>query len=229
MEQGREIAEIGVNDLQVTRNPKTVLAQAKDVANELKAIVDSKGLTIKIGAGEHLQFEAWQLLATFFSITVKVESTKDLYEEEAFYGYEAAAVALKNGEVISRAESMCCIDEANWSNKPRFQLRSMAQTRACGKALRQVLSFVVALSGYQPTPAEEMEGVYPDEPGTPTPTRYKPKPSGGGSNSPSQAQVNLALKIVEAGGPLFTAEDFGSMSRYDIGKYIEKNKGVLNG
>jgi len=32
----------------------------------------------------------------------------------------------------------------------------MAQTRACAKALRNVLAWVVVLAGYRPTPAEEM-------------------------------------------------------------------------
>ena len=39
---------------------------------------------------------------------------------------------------------------------PRFQLRSMAQTRAGAKALRNALAWVVVLAGYRPTPAEEM-------------------------------------------------------------------------
>jgi len=40
---------------------------------------------------------------------------------------------------------------------PFFQLRSMAQTRACAKSLRNVLAWVVVLAGYKATPAEEME------------------------------------------------------------------------
>lgn len=47
-------------------------------------------------------------------------------------------------------------DETNWRGKPLFQLRSMAQTRACAKALRNVLAFVPVLAGYEATPAEEM-------------------------------------------------------------------------
>ena len=39
---------------------------------------------------------------------------------------------------------------------PLFQLRSMAQTRACGKALSNLFKWVVVLAGYKPTPAEEM-------------------------------------------------------------------------
>lgn len=39
---------------------------------------------------------------------------------------------------------------------PSFQLRSMAQTRAAAKALRNALAWVVVLAGYRPTPAEEL-------------------------------------------------------------------------
>jgi hypothetical protein len=42
---------------------------------------------------------------------------------------------------------------------PWFQLASMAQTRAGAKALRNAFAWVVVLAGYQPTPAEEMDGV----------------------------------------------------------------------
>ena len=42
--------------------------------------------------------------------------------------------------------------------KPLFQLKSMAQTRACSKVLRQVFAWIVVLAGYRPTPAEEMTG-----------------------------------------------------------------------
>lgn len=42
--------------------------------------------------------------------------------------------------------------------KPLFQLRSMAQTRAEAKALKQKFSWVVVLAGYSPTPAEELTG-----------------------------------------------------------------------
>jgi hypothetical protein len=40
---------------------------------------------------------------------------------------------------------------------PLAQLRSMAQTRAAAKALRNVLAWVVVLAGYRATPAEELE------------------------------------------------------------------------
>jgi len=50
---------------------------------------------------------------------------------------------------------------------PLFQLRSMAQTRACAKAFRNVFSWVVVLAGYRPTPAEEMDGLAQTQEGKP--------------------------------------------------------------
>lgn len=57
---------------------------------------------------------------------------------------------------------------------PLYQLASMAQTRACAKALRNVLSWVAVLAGYKTTPAEELpadrggfDGPGPDGSGAP--------------------------------------------------------------
>lgn len=44
------------------------------------------------------------------------------------------------------------------TQKPLFQLRSMAQTRAEAKALKSVFGWVVVLAGYRATPAEELTG-----------------------------------------------------------------------
>lgn len=43
------------------------------------------------------------------------------------------------------------------TQKPLFQLRSMAQTRASSKVLSLVFKWVVVLAGYNPTPAEEVD------------------------------------------------------------------------
>jgi hypothetical protein len=60
----------------------------------------------------------------------------------------------KSGKSMPKRERVRVADEA----VPFFQLRSMAQTRACAKAFRNVLAWVVVLAGYKPTPAEEMPG-----------------------------------------------------------------------
>lgn len=60
---------------------------------------------------------------------------------------------------------------------PLFQLRSMAQTRACAKALSNLFKWVVVLAGYKPTPAEEMTGRVDDEPDLPSEHQNSSAPS----------------------------------------------------
>jgi hypothetical protein len=73
-------------------------------------------------------------------------------------GWEARVEARTlAGALVGAAEASCTRDEPNWRDKPDYALRSMAQTRSTSKALRLPLGFVVALAGYEATPAEEAE------------------------------------------------------------------------
>jgi hypothetical protein len=76
----------------------------------------------------------------------------------------------KPGKSMPKKEKVRVGDES----VPLFQLASMAQTRALAKVHRNILSWVVVLAGYKPTPAEELEGltsVEPQAPPTPPPAR----------------------------------------------------------
>jgi hypothetical protein len=72
-------------------------------------------------------------------------------------GWEARVEArTRAGEIVGAAEAECLRSEKTWANRDDYALRSMAQTRATSKALRQPLGFVMQLAGFNPTPAEEM-------------------------------------------------------------------------
>lgn len=58
----------------------------------------------------------------------------------------------KPGKKMPQRERVLVSDEP----VPSFQRRSMAQTRACAKALRNLFAWVLVLAGYKPTPAEEL-------------------------------------------------------------------------
>lgn len=143
-------------DLIISRPPEVVLEEAGQAAKALKDVVSKKSKPVIFNGEQYLEFEDLQTLGRFYGITAKITRTGFLECGEA-KGFEATAVAVKaDGTEISAAEAMCLNDEPNWKAKPLFQLRSMAQTRACAKALRNVLAWVVVLAGYKPTPAEEM-------------------------------------------------------------------------
>ena len=137
--------------------PRAVISAAQEKAKLLKELVTQAPLTVQIGNTQYLKFEAWQTLGRFDRITAAVGWTKPIHNRaNDIIGYEARAEVLQDGQFISSAEAQCTVEEANWRSKELWQLRSMAQTRACAKALRNVLSWIVVLAGYSTTPAEEM-------------------------------------------------------------------------
>jgi len=144
--------------LAMPRAPEIVLQEAAKAAQALRDVIERKPLKCVINGKTFLQFEDWQTLGRFYGITVAARATSYV-EQGRVRGYECHAEALRaDGQVISAAQAMCMDDESKWSDKPLFQLRSMAQTRAQAKALRNVLAWVVVMAGYAPTPAEEMDG-----------------------------------------------------------------------
>lgn len=137
--------------------PAQAKSEAITAAKELMGMVKPFELKGKL----YLRFEDWQTLGVFVSPIYGAPVTAKVVEaEQVEGGYQARAVAVCNNVEISAAEALCLRDEANWKTKPEFQLKSMAQTRACAKALRNVLAWVAVLGGpnVAPTPAEEMNG-----------------------------------------------------------------------
>lgn len=175
------VYEGGPTDIAVARPPDVVLEEAHKAAKALMDVMGAKKKKVMMNGEQYLEFEDWQTVGRFYGVTVKVVST-EFIDYGGAKGFLAKAVVLRqDGAEISAAEAMCLNDEEKWSTRakyewqgppnarqrvkvadepvPLFQLRSMAQTRACAKALRNVLAWVVVLAGYRPTPAEEMEGV----------------------------------------------------------------------
>lgn len=166
--------------LRIARKPEAMVAEAALCANALLAAVRKNNWAQKFGNKEHLFFEAWSFLSSMYRVTPRIRETR-LVQIGDVIGYEAFAEAfhVPSQTVISTAEAMCLNDEDNWSLRaeyewtgpkdnrqkmkvgdkpvPLFQLRSMAQTRAMAKALKGPFSWVVAMAGYAPRPAEEMQ------------------------------------------------------------------------
>lgn len=164
------------------RSPEEVLQEAGKIAAALKDVVVRTKATVVLGNSEHLKIEAWQTLAKFYGLVPRIRETRYVSFGDVS-GFDAVAelVHVASGSVVSSAEAMCCTDEEKWRSRPKyewreseqgkryraqvgdesvplFQLRSMAQTRAISKVCANALRWVVVLAGYDPTPAEEMDG-----------------------------------------------------------------------
>ena len=134
-----------------TQSPEQIIEKGRNAAKVLAKVIAAQKDKVVINGKQYLQFHDWQTIAKFFNCTVGIENSEPLYEEGKVVGYEAKAyVTNAEGVPISSAESSCYFTEKNWQNKEKFQVRSMAQTRACVKALKNVFSWVIVLAGYNP-------------------------------------------------------------------------------
>src|SRR5262245_47685238 len=135
-----------------TDNPAGIVARAMAVAEPLAAVIEDRRLYATISGRRHVLVEGWTLLGSMlgvFPVTAWCRALAD--------GWEARVEARTlGGALVGAAEAQCTRAERTWAGREEFALRSMAQTRATSKALRMPLGFVMALAGYEATPAEEL-------------------------------------------------------------------------
>jgi hypothetical protein len=180
-EVGQELArvEAAPPTLFGTTDPAAVIVKATEAARPLAEVVRKQGLASTIQGREHVRVEGWTLLGAMLGVFPVTVWSKPLIKDGKPHGWEARVEArTRDGSIVGAAEAQCTRDENQWSFTPTgrngqpqtarddYALRSMAQTRATSKALRQPLGFVMQLAGFQPTPAEEMPA---DEPSTEPP------------------------------------------------------------
>ncbi len=139
--------------------PKEVMRYAQDAAREIVDIARSKNFIANVGGREYPMTECMTLIGNMTGHTVKIEWCRMVPAEWGIGdGWEARAVVIdkRTGIEVAAAESMCLRSEKSWKSRDEFAVRSMAQTRASGKALRLALGYVVTLAGWEALPAEEI-------------------------------------------------------------------------
>lgn len=153
-----------VRDMSTAITPEEFEAQveaAHQKAATLKRIVDAQRLSVHVGQSDHLKVEAWQTIGRGYGYSAATKVTQLLRNNDGeIIGAEAHADIIDNatGHVVGGADSFCFDDEEGKARQTVSQLAGMAQTRAESRAFKQMLSWVVVLAGYSPTPAEEMHG-----------------------------------------------------------------------
>jgi hypothetical protein len=139
-------------------DPDAVIERATAVAKRLADVIEKQKLYKTIKERKFVFVDGWTTLGAMLGVVpreVSVVDHQDLAEFEA----TVELIRVSDGAVIGRASSVCGVDEDHWSDAERYARRSMAITRATGKAFRLSFSWVMTLAGYAATPAEEMDGV----------------------------------------------------------------------
>jgi hypothetical protein len=158
--KGTAIVMVG----QVEMEPLRVIDNATALAKELARVVEDRKLYTVIKSRKFVHVEGWTSMGAMLGV-VPVEESVTL-TEDGDYLATVKLIRTKDGQQVGGASALCGTDEPTWMSRPRYARRSMATTRATGKAFRLSFSWIMKLAGYEPTPAEEMpvEGEYHEEP-----------------------------------------------------------------
>jgi hypothetical protein len=156
-------------------------ARMGEIADAMKAVIEDRHLYTDIGDRRYVNAEGWALVGTMIGVFPQTVSTEIIEEGHlpeliierrrrdgstytvrypAFSGpltYRAVVQLItRDGGSLGGSVAICSRREEQWRDRDDNQLSSMAQTRAAAKSYRMSFGFIMPMSGYQPTPAEEI-------------------------------------------------------------------------
>lgn len=123
----------------------------------LKNHIVSQKLYTNIQGRNYVHVEGWQFAGSLLGIIPRIVQVENLSIGKVYkWKADSEIVNTKNGEIIARGFAICSSDELKKKSFDEYAVLSMAQTRAIGKAYRNVIGWIMKLSGYESTPAEEI-------------------------------------------------------------------------
>ncbi len=178
--------------------PAEQVRQATEIANVLSSVIEKQGLFSNISGKKYIKAEGWQTLGTFLGVVPREKSV--IRHDDGSYEAYIEIVKFRDGTVVGGGSAICSRKEKRWSAADEYAIRSMAITRATGKAFRVGFSWIVTLAGYSPTPEEEIP--VPDK--TEVQTKKEPIVYTG-----TQEESEALAKWLEETHPHVPAADYG--------------------
>jgi hypothetical protein len=129
------------------------------LAQDLAKFIKENRLFHNIQGKAYVNVEGWQYAGARLGILPIVEALNRIEEEngELKYQAEVKLMNLRTQQMIGSGFAICSNKEFGKKSYQEFAIASMAQTRAIGKAYRNILAWIIRAAGYEPTPAEEMD------------------------------------------------------------------------
>ena len=137
--------------------------QTMHLAQDLARFIKENKLFHNIQGKAYVNVEGWQYAGARLGILPVIEELSNIsvYRdgelEEIKYQAKVKLMDLKSQQIVGSGFALCSNKESGKRNYQEFAIASMAQTRAIGKAYRNILAWIIRAAGYEPTPAEEMD------------------------------------------------------------------------
>jgi len=121
----------------------------------LKDFIVKNNLSVRIVNRDYVLVEGWQFAGGLMGLNPRIVKVEKL--DNMKWLAQAEIVNIKTKEVVGSGYALCSKAESKKSSFNEYAILSMAQTRAIGKAYRNLIGWVVKMAGYEATPAEEMK------------------------------------------------------------------------
>jgi hypothetical protein len=165
---------------ELTNQPRFDLINSDSMLNlskDLAKLIKEKGLSSNIQGKQFVNVEGWQFAGASLGLMPIITETTDLTRRgtepgqvEIKYMAKCEVRNINTGQLVATGVAICSNFEHSKKRFDEYAILSMAQTRAIGKAYRNLLAWLMKAAGFEATPAEEMDFASPEAPKKPSQT-----------------------------------------------------------
>ncbi len=147
MKEEKMVKKAKVESYDISRSDETM-----HLAVDLAKFIKENKLYQNIQGKEFVNVEGWQYAGSRLGIFPVVEHVIN-FSNETEMKYEAKVTLLnvRSGQTVGAGFAICSNKENGKKYYQEFAIASMAQTRAIGKAYRNILAWIIRAAGYEPT------------------------------------------------------------------------------
>ena len=126
------------------------------MAQILKQHIVTQKLYVPIMGKNYAMVEGWMFAGGLLNLFPRVAKVENLSSGQEMKWLAEVHLIDKNDKVAGVGIALCSNKENKKKAFDEYAILSMAQTRAIGKAYRNLLGWVMKLAGYEATPSEEI-------------------------------------------------------------------------
>jgi hypothetical protein len=134
------------------------------LSTELSRLIIEKKLSSNIQGKQYVNVEGWMFAGASLGLMPIITETTDLTRRgtepgqvEIKYMAKCEVRNINTGQLVATGVAICSNFEHSKKRFDEYAILSMAQTRAIGKAYRNLLAWLMKAAGFEATPAEEMD------------------------------------------------------------------------
>jgi hypothetical protein len=189
------------------------------LSTELSQLIKEKGLSSNIQGKQFVNVEGWQFAGASLGLMPIITSTQDLSNETAIKYMATCEVRnITTGQLVATGIALCSNAEKTKRYFDEYAILSMAQTRAIGKAYRNLLAWLMKAAGFEATPAEEMDFAKEE-----TPTKKPKVVEVVAEEMPVEVDRDAIVKDIQAAARMKDLTDIFFSNK----EYIEKDQQLM--